>query len=56
MDNDTNLGSRVNVNPFMKARIFCKREVPPGRQFASTVDFQYQAIYCKCIVYRILDP
>ena len=29
---------------FMKARIFCEREVPPGRQFAGTVDYQYNEI------------
>ena len=28
----------------MKARIFCEREVPPGRQFNGAVDYHYNEI------------
>ena len=44
------MGLGNQFTTFMKARIFCEREVPPGRQFAGTVDFQYNEIselkYC----------
>ena len=42
LTSSTGLGNHFTT--FMKARIFCEREVPPGRQFAGTVDFQYNEI------------
>jgi hypothetical protein len=46
LQNDPGLTSSSGnqFTTFMKARIFCEREVPPGRQFAGTVDFQYNEI------------
>lgn len=46
LQNDPGLTSSAGnqFTTFMKARIFCEREVPPGRQFAGTVDFQYNEI------------
>ena len=31
---------------FMKARIFCEREMPPGTQFVGAQDFKYDEM-CK---------
>ena len=40
----TTMGLGNHFTTFMKARIFCEREVPPGRQFAGSVDYNYNEI------------
>ena len=42
LSSTTGLGNHFTT--FMKARIFCEREVPPGRQFAGSVDYNYNEI------------
>lgn len=42
---------------FVKARIFCEREVPPGRQFVGTIDYQYNEIcksMCTSVQYELI--
>ena len=29
---------------YMKARIFCEREVPPGREYVGAIDYKYNVI------------
>ena len=33
-----------HFSTYMKARIYCEREVPPGRQFIGSLDYQYNNI------------
>ena len=37
---------------YMKARIYCEREVPSGREFVGALDYQYNDIseYTKCLL------
>ena len=37
-------GINGHFSTYMKARIFCEREVPPGRQFNGAVDYHYNEI------------
>ena len=45
-------GTSGRFTTFIKARIFCEREVPPGRQFVGTIDYQYNEI-SKYILYTV---
>ena len=42
VQNDPGIDGRFST--YIKARIFCEREVPPGVLFAGITDFQYNEI------------
>ena len=42
--NDPGINGSGHFSTYMKARIFCEREVPPGRQFNGAVDYHYNEI------------
>ena len=43
-DRGSNSTSDRIFNTYMKARIFCERDKPSGREFTSTLDYQYNSI------------
>ena len=39
-DPDPQTGAR-HFTTYLKARIYCEREVPPGREYTGALDYQY---------------
>ena len=62
VQNDPGSANGDYFTTYMKARIYCEREVPPGRQFTGTIDYQYNEIcewiscrlYIHCNMYTVM--
>ena len=43
-DPDPTMGGARHFTTYLKARIYCEREVPTGREFVGALDYQYNDI------------